>query len=137
VSLVLDASMAMTWFFADERSPLSDRILTCVTDEGAVVPSLWKLEVANMLRTAVRRKRCTETHERNSLRRLEDLRIVIDAETDRHAWAATRKLSVDHDLTVYDAAYLELAVRRTLPLATCDGALVSAARRLKLDVLSP
>jgi predicted nucleic acid-binding protein len=135
VSLVLDASMAMTWFFADERSSISDQILTRVTDEGAFVPSLWRLEVANMLRAAVRRKRCTEAHERNSLIRLGDLRIVIDDETDRHAWDATRNLSVAHDLTVYDAAYLELAVRRRIPLATCDAALVAAARRLKLDVL--
>lgn len=129
--------MAMTWFFADEGSSISDRVLTRVTDEGAFVPSLWKLEVANMLRTAVRRKRCTEAHERNSLKRLGDLRIVIDAETDKHAWDATRKFSVEHDLTVYDAAYLELAIRRGVPLATCDAALVAVARRLKLDVLSP
>ncbi|MDX2142344.1 MAG: type II toxin-antitoxin system VapC family toxin [Rhodospirillaceae bacterium] len=137
MSLVLDASMAITWFFADEKSAMSDRVLTQVTDDGAVVPSLWKLEVANMLRTAVRRKRCTEAHERNCLRRLGDLPIIIDAETDIHAWDATRELSVDHDLTIYDAAYLELAMRRKIPLATCDAALAVTARRLKLEVLSP
>jgi predicted nucleic acid-binding protein len=68
---------------------------------------------------------------RRSLRRLARLRIAVDAETDRHAWSATR----EHDLTVNDAAYLELAIRRREALASGDGALVRAARKVGLEVL--
>jgi predicted nucleic acid-binding protein len=135
MSVVLDASMAIAWFFDDERTPVSDNVLAQVAAEGAFVPSLWRLEVANMLRSAVRRDRCGEAYERDCLGRLARLRIVTDAETDAHAWARTRELAVKYVLTTYDAAYVELAARRRLPLATRDAAMAAAAKKLRLDVL--
>ena len=89
-----------------------------------------------MLRNAKRRDRCDETYIDRSLARLSCLAIESDEETDRHAWGATRILSHEERLTLYDAAYLELAIRKRAPLASCDAALLAAAGRRKVDVLS-
>jgi predicted nucleic acid-binding protein len=135
VSLVIDASPTVAWLFSGERAEAPQAILRRVAAEGALVPSLWRLEVANMLRNAVRRKRCDLGYATRCLERLGRLEIVVDAETDRHAWGRTRQLSLEHDLTAYDAAYLELAIRRRKPLASRDSALIKAGRSAGLDVL--
>lgn len=135
MTLVIDASMAIAWLFQDERSQVPETVLLRVVEEGAVVPSLWKLEVANALQTAVRRGRCEDAYAVISLERLERLRIAIDDRTDEHAWGRTRDLAIDYSLTLYDAAYLELAIRREAVLATRDSALVMAAKRADLQVL--
>jgi predicted nucleic acid-binding protein len=92
------------------------------------VPSLWRLEIANVLELNVRRGRQGAAFRDATLEDLAELPIVIDAETDQHAWTATLSLAIDRRLTVYDAAYLELAKRRGLPLATLDDELRRAAR---------
>ncbi len=107
-----------------------------VAREGAVVPSLWRLEVANVLRNAVRRGRCDEAYASRSLARLGRLLITTDEETDDHAWGETRSLSREENLTLYDAAYLELAKRKSACLASCDAALLAAAARRNLAVLT-
>jgi len=135
VSLVLDASMTIAWLFRDERSDLLQTVLRRVAAEGAAAPSIWRLEVANVLRNSVRRGRCTDEYAARCLQRLERLRITVDSETDRHAWGATRALSREHNLTLYDAAYLELAVRLHRPLASRDVALLGAARAAGLDAI--
>ncbi len=136
MSLVLDASMAIAWLFDDENTEAAHAVMRRVAAEGAITPSLWRLEVANVLRNAVRRGRCDESYADRSLQRLSRLTIALDVETDAHAWGETRRLSRDENLTVYDAAYLELAVRRRQPLASCDSALVAAARRRGVEVLT-
>jgi predicted nucleic acid-binding protein len=135
VSLVIDASMTIAWLFSDERSATPQIVLRRVAAEGAWVPSLWRLEIANVLRNAVRRHRCDEGYAERCLQRLGRLRVAIDAETDLHAWGSIRQLSGKHDLTPYDAAYLELAIRRKHALATCDAALIKAARETGIQVL--
>ncbi|HZC16360.1 MAG TPA: type II toxin-antitoxin system VapC family toxin [Caulobacteraceae bacterium] len=134
MSLVLDASMAIAWLFDDESTQAAHDVMRRVVAEGAIVPSLWRLEVANVLRNAIRRGRCDETYGERSLQRLGRLPITLDDETDLHAWSDTRALSRDENLTIYDAAYLELAMRSRQSLASCDDALVSAARRRGVDV---
>jgi predicted nucleic acid-binding protein len=136
VTLVIDASMAIAWLFRNERTPAAQSILHRVVGEGATVPSLWRIEVANALHTAARRGRCDETYVDWSLHRLSRLAITTDAETDTHAWSATMALARQHDLTLYDAAYLELALRFGRPLATCDNALIRAAGRCNVELLS-
>lgn len=136
MSLVLDASMTVAWLFEDERTEATQAVMMRLVADGATVPSLWRLEVANMLRNAVRRGRCDEAFADRSLARLDRFRIRIDEETDRHAWGATLSLAREQGLTVYDAAYLELAVRKQLPLGSCDGDLIAAARRLSVDTLT-
>ncbi len=136
MSVVLDTSMTITWFFETETSDLSLSLLQRVTEEGAHVPSLWRLEVANVFRNAIRRGCCDESYVDRCLKRLELLPIMIDSDTDKHAWEQTYQLAREHNLTLYDAAYLELAMRCNKPLASYDMALINAAHSLKLEVLS-
>lgn len=137
MSLVLDASMAIAWLFDGERTDAAHAVMLRVVAEGATVPSLWRLEVANVLRNAVRRGRCDEAYVERSLARLARLPITPDDETDLRAWSDTRALSQDLGLTLYDAAYLELAIRKALPLASCDADLLAAAGRRGVETLTP
>ncbi|MBF0167339.1 MAG: type II toxin-antitoxin system VapC family toxin [Alphaproteobacteria bacterium] len=135
MSLVLDASMALAWLLDDESNEASQSVLRLVAINGAVVPSLWRLEVANVLQHSVRRKRCDQALVERGLLRLERFRIFVDPETDEHAWGETRRLAIKHGLTIYDAAYLELAIRRGLPLASCDAELIAAAKKAGVEVV--
>jgi predicted nucleic acid-binding protein len=136
MTIVVDASMAVAWLFADERTDAAHAVMLRVVSGGAIVPSLWRLEVANVLRNAVRRGRCDEAYVDRSLDRLSRLPVDIDDETSAQAWTATRALSREHGLTSYDAAYLELAIRKSHPLATCDAELIAAGGRCGLEVLT-
>jgi predicted nucleic acid-binding protein len=136
VSLVIDASMTVAWLFKAERAEAPRAVLRRVAVEGALVPSLWRLEVANVLRNAVRRKQCHAGYAERCLQRLSRLRIDVDSETDAQAWGPTRQLSLAHDLTVYDAAYLELALRSRQALASCDTALIDAGRKEGIEVIA-
>ena len=135
MSLVLDCSMALSWFFEDERTPAAEVVLVQVAEQGAVVPGIWRLEVGNALQAAVRRGRVDAAFRDASISDLALLDIVIDQETDGHAWAATLQLSDRFRLTTYDAAYLELARRRDLPLASLDRELRAAARAVGTALL--
>ena len=136
MSVVLDASMTIAWLFQDERTAATEAALRRVVADGAVVPSLWRLEVANILRNAVRRHRCDNAYVDRSLQRLRRLAIQTDNETDDRAWGTTLGLASEQDLTVYDAAYLELAIRTNSPLACCDGPLLAAAARRHVEILA-
>lgn len=127
MTLVLDASVALGWLFADERTPTVDALLDRVAEEGAVVPGLWALEVANALQTALRRGRIDASFRSQALALLSRLPITVDDETAARAWGDTQTLADRFGLTLYDAAYLELAMRKGLPLATADGQLRDAA----------
>jgi predicted nucleic acid-binding protein len=129
LSLVLDASITLAWTFVDERTMAADRMLDRVLSTGASVPSLWALEVANALGGAVRRQRCDEAFVDRTLTDLAGLPIALDEETAVRAWTDTRRLSHEEGLTIYDASYLELALRLNSPLASADAALCGAARR--------
>ena len=127
MSLVLDASVTLGWYFEDEKFPTADALLDSVAAEGALAPSVWRLEVANGFLSAVRRKRIDAAFRDSALQHLGSLPIEVDPETDLHVWTVTSKLAERFNLTIYDAAYLELAQRRRLPLATLDEALRAAA----------
>ena len=129
VSFVLDSSVTLAWIYAEETTPAIQELLLRVKAKGAWVPSLWKLEVANILEMGVRRQRYDRVIRDRTLADLAQLAIRIDSETDRRAWGATLHLAEQYRLTLYDAAYLELAVRRALPLATLDLDLRQAAGR--------
>ena len=128
--------MTVAWLFDDERTDAAHAVMRRVVAEGAIVPSLWRLEVANVLRNAVRRGRCNEAYVDRSLARLARLAITRDQETDDHAWGSTRTLARKEGLSLYDAAYLELAIRGRMSLASCDKALLAAAARRKVEVLT-
>jgi predicted nucleic acid-binding protein len=132
--LVVDASIALTWCFEDEVTAKTEAIGTRVDAEGAMVPSLWRLEVANALLIAERRGRIDKSDVHQRLELLAGLPILVDAETDNRAWHDTLLLAQTQGLTLYDAAYLELAMRQGAELATLDRDLARAARRLGLSV---
>ena len=128
MSLVLDSSTTLAWVYSDEITKPIRRVFNLVSENGAWVPGLWKLEVANILEMGVRRGRHDAAFRDSTLADLALLPISVDTETDRQAWGATLRLSERHRLTLYDAAYLELALRRGLPLASLDAELRRAAQ---------
>lgn len=128
MNLVLDGSVTLAWCFADETTPAIDALMLRVAREGATAPAIWRLEVANGLRSAMRRGRVTKETRDGHLADLRDMNIESDPETDRFAWSTTLRLADRHGLTPYDASYLELALRLNLPLASLDRALRDAAQ---------
>ena len=127
MSLVLDSSVALAWIYSDETTAEVARVVDHVIEDSAWVPALWRLEVANALQMGMRRRRSDAAFRDATLADLALWPIQLDQETERHAWGATLRLAELHGLTFYDAAYLEVAKRRGLPLATIDGALRAAA----------
>lgn len=132
--IVVDASLVLAAFFEDERTPPVVAAMESVGEHGAIVPSLWKLEIVNGFRMAIRRGRTGSTLRDQALIKLANLPIEIDAETNLHAWDATLRLSDRYGLTPYDASYLELAQRRRLPLATLDRHLADAAKAADVEI---
>jgi predicted nucleic acid-binding protein len=114
--------------FPSERTLAIDELFLNVAQHGAWTPTLWRIEVANTLNVGIRRKRIDADDRRRVLADLSTLPIFLDAESDRHCWSQTLKLADRQNLTVYDASYHELALRRSLPLATLDTELRRAAQ---------
>jgi predicted nucleic acid-binding protein len=135
VSLILDSSAALAWIYADEITLAIGQVFDLLRENGAWVPSLWRLEVANILEMGVRRARHDAAFLDATLADLALLPINLDPETERQAWGATLRLAERHRLSSYDAAYLELAQRRRLPLATLDSDLRAAASKEGVPLL--
>lgn len=135
MSLVLDASMTLAWYFTDETTLETDAVLDQVARTGAWVPSLWRLEVANVFQMALRRKRIKQSYRDEALAQLNEMSISVDLETDAKAWNTTLKIAELFSLTMYDASYLELAQRKDLALATLDRELQNAAELLDIKLL--
>jgi predicted nucleic acid-binding protein len=133
--IVLDCSAAMPWCFEDEASPEGDALAERVAEEGALVPGLWFIEVANVLFQAEKRGRITLAKATKSLSLLEALPIQTEPQEVGHIWRETLPLARQTGLTVYDASYLDLARRHGLPLATRDADLAKAAQRLGIATL--
>lgn len=127
-AFVLDASVALSWCFGDEITAATSRLLDRLTDARAFVPTVWPLEVTNGLIVARRRQRLSEAQAAEKFALLGALPIDVDPETSSRAFHDIAALAVAHRLSAYDAAYLELAQRAGLPLATLDDPLRSAAR---------
>jgi predicted nucleic acid-binding protein len=133
---VLDSSVTFAWFFEDERSPATDLILDRLEVETAIVPALWYFEVANVLSVSVRRGRTTPARIAEFMAQLEDLAIATDELAPARLFRPVFDLAGRERLSGYDAAYLELAMRLGIPLATKDAELAEAGRRLGVAVLS-
>lgn len=134
MTLVIDASMTLSWYFDDEQSAHGDAILEHVGASRAFVPGIWPLEIANSLRSGLRRKRLTLDYRDAVIEKLRALPIVVDPDTADAAWSRTLRLSDALGLTVYDAAYLELAQRLRLPLATLDAQLKAVAEAAAVEL---
>jgi predicted nucleic acid-binding protein len=135
-ALVLDASVALGWALPDEdRGGPALAVLAQVAAEGGLVPSHWRTEVGNALMMAVRRKRLAAGGMALALARLSTLRLQDDTAGVDAAWEEPLRLAIAEGLTLYDALYLELALRRGAALASFDQDLRRAARRHGLVVL--
>lgn len=124
---VLDSSVGLAWVLPGEGDGATEALLDEVAAEGAAAPGVWPLETANVLLRAERAKRITSDERRRALATLAALPIHIDADTAVQAWDRTLNLAEAQGLTLYDASYLELALRLSLPLASLDRTLRRAA----------
>lgn len=129
---VLDCSITMSWCFEDEADRRAMDVLDRLSSEPAIVPAIWKLEVANVLVVAHRRKRIKRAEAERFLALLDDLPITIDVEGTA---GDTFRLAVELGISSYDAAYIELAVRRGLPFSTKDAKLATAARSIGVALI--
>lgn len=133
--LVIDASATLAWLHDDEITDAIRSVFDTVVEDGALVPALWRLEVANALTMSVRRNRIPSAFREAALADLALLDIAVDTETDTHAWSETLALADRFNLTLYDAAYLELARRARAPLATLDRDLRTAGMAAGVTLL--
>ncbi len=132
---VLDCSVGVSWFFEDEQTAETQALLERVGVEGAVVPALWMIEVANAVVIGERRKRIRPGIGDAILAQIRTLDIEIDAGVTYENIGGVMALCREHGLTAYDGVYLELARRRALPIATLDKALKRAAKALRIESL--
>jgi predicted nucleic acid-binding protein len=135
--IVIDSSAAARWLIPEESTPVSERLYADVMESSGVfhAPALWIWETANMLLVAMRRRRVAQSHIDDGLELLSECPIEFDPPPDRHRRSQIMRLAQVHDLTVYDAAYLELGLRLNSQLASADRRLVQAAKNCGIPCL--
>ena len=134
--MVIDNSVVMTWCFEDEANDYADSVLDKLAETTAMVPSIWALEVVNVLLTAERRKRLKQADSIRFMTLLSQLPIVVDHDRPEKMMKDLLVLGRSTGLSSYDAAYLELAMRNDFPLATLDKKLAEAARLVDVTLLA-
>jgi predicted nucleic acid-binding protein len=134
---VLDCWVTMAWCFDDEATPYTDGVRDCLAEKRAVMPSIWPLEAANATLMGERRKRLDEARSQRIFALLAALPIAVDDQTSSRAFGDIVHLARIHQLSAYDASYLELAIRRGLPLACNDGKLKTAALAAGVALFAP
>lgn len=133
--LVVDNSVVMSWCFADTGGEYADRVLDMLASMEALVPAIWPLEVGNVLLVAERRQRLTEADSIRFLALLGNLPVTVEQESPDRMLKEIVALAREYSLSTYDASYLDLAMRKGLPLATLDRALIIAAAKCKVTIL--
>ena len=132
---VIDNSVVMAWCFKDEISRYSDHILDSLEVSTGFVPSIWPLEVSNVLLSAERKKRISEADSARFIALLAELPIIVEQESPERMIKDIFALARKHKLSSYDASYLDLAMRKGLPIATLDKNLLAAAKQSKVPIL--
>lgn len=135
MSFVVDASVIFAWQFPDEDSDLVEHVADMFVDRAAWVPAHWHAEIANGFAIAVRRHRLTPEYRQGALERISDLPIRTDPDSTPALWNETQSLCDEFRLSAYDAAYLELARRRRIPLATLDTSMMRVAGELGIVLI--
>jgi predicted nucleic acid-binding protein len=135
MAFILDCSVTLSWLLPDERGAETDALADALQRTTAVAPAIWPYEVANALLVAQRRARIGENDLTRVRRALSALPIEVEAVTSEHVLSAISDLGRRFNITSYDAAYVDLAGRRQLPLATLDEQLRKACAALKIEVL--
>ena len=134
---VLDGSVTLAWLFHDEADHYADAVVARLPALEMLVPRLWHLEISNVLLVGERRGRCSQADTTTWLSYLSALPIVLDGATETRAWTDTINLARQHVLTAYDAAYLELALREGVHLATLDKKLRASAQAAGVVLYQP
>ena len=132
---VIDTSVVMSWCFKDETNRYTDGILDLLEEATAFAPSIWPLEVGNVLLVAERRKRLSEADSRRFIALLSDLPIIVEQEPPERMIHEILALARKHKLSSYDASYLDLAMRKGLSIATIDENLIAAAERSRVPIV--
>ncbi|MBI4831840.1 MAG: type II toxin-antitoxin system VapC family toxin [Candidatus Lindowbacteria bacterium] len=134
---VVDTTVAMAWCFEDEGNAYADAVLETLETCEAVVPSIWPLEVGNVLLVAERKKRVGEADVVRFLALLSSLPITVEQETPERMLKEIVGLAREQRLSTYDASYLDLAMRLGLPIATQDASLAAASKKCRTPVFNP
>lgn len=134
-AFVVDCSIAMAWLFHDEATARTANLLNRLTNETALVPGWWFIEITNVLAIAERKGRITPAQSDAFIADLDKLGIERDDAAPDRAFTHLLALCRMHKLTSYDAMYLDLAIRRNLPLATLDDDLRKTAKKLDVSLL--
>jgi predicted nucleic acid-binding protein len=133
---VIDNSVVMSWCFNDETSKYTDAVLGYLEKATAYVPAIWPLEVSNVLLVAERRKRLSQADSSHFISLLFELPIIVEQESPERMFSEILALAREYKLSSYDASYLDLTMRKGLPLATVDKNIITAAKRCRVDILS-
>lgn len=134
-SFVIDNSVVMSWAFEDEANPYADAILENLSQASAIVPSIWPLEVVNVLLVAERRSRLKQADSVRFITLLSQLPIVVERDWTDSRMEELLAIGRTNDLSSYDASYLYLAMRKGIPIATLDQKLIAAARQVAIPLL--
>ena len=135
-NVVVDASTALAWCFPDESSDYADGVLIALEGRTILVPALWNLEIANAILVGERRNRLRQAEIRRFAALLEGLSLLQNRQSVGEHLSNVLPLARKYGLSAYDAAYLELSIRRHAPLATLDGKLLGAARQAGVELFS-
>jgi predicted nucleic acid-binding protein len=135
VQFVVDASVALSWYFRDEESDLSERLFAMTDDHQLLVPPHWFSEVANGIRMGEMRGRCSQDEAPSFIALLGSMSYAVDRLAHFAQFDIILPLAREHALTVYDAIYLHLAMNSRAPMATFDKRLASAARNVGVEVV--
>ncbi len=136
-AFVLDGSVALAWCFTDEADAYADAVAHQLSKRQAVVPVIWHLEVTNAMLVGERRGRCAQTDTKNWTTFLSALPLFVDEHFPSRFFGDVLSLARAQTLSTYDAAYLELAMRRRLSLATLDARLKAAAAAVGVSLFDP
>jgi predicted nucleic acid-binding protein len=134
--IVIDASVALAWCFPDEASDYADDILVALEGHSMLVPALWAIEITNALLVAERRKRIKQSAIRRFVELLNGLTVVTVSQSVTESVSNILPLAREYDLSAYDAAYLDVALRHGAPLATLDSNLQKAGRKAGIEIFS-
>jgi predicted nucleic acid-binding protein len=132
---VIDNSVVMSWCFQDETNKYADVVLGFLEEGAAYVPAIWPLEVSNVLLVAERRKRLSQADSSHFISLLFELPIIVEQESPERMLSEILALAREYKLSSYDASYLDLAMRKGLPLATTDMNIIAAAKRSSVPII--
>jgi len=134
-SFVVDNSVVMSWCFKDETNKYGDAVLNRLAESTAIVPPIWPLEVVNVLLVAERRNRLKQVDSVRFITLLSQLPIVVEHEGPEKKMKDLLALGRANHLSSYDAAYLDIAMRKDCPIATLDKKLIEAAKKVDITIL--